>query len=77
MGDVLRSNAERLLRDVQSIHARMVGELERVEPESDSTSASAPASAAAREPDAGESGGGEHAAGDGDVLDVPDFVARQ
>jgi hypothetical protein len=101
MGDVLRSNAERLLRDVQSIHARMVGELDRVEPEPDSTSPSAAGEAAggeaagveaAGESDAGESDAGEAAAGefaagerdagqpaaeDTDVLDVPDFVARQ
>jgi hypothetical protein len=30
MGDVLRSNAERLLHDIQRIHSRMVGELEQV-----------------------------------------------
>jgi hypothetical protein len=29
MGDALRSNAERLLRDVQQIHSRMTSELAR------------------------------------------------
>ena len=31
MGDVLRSNAERLLRDVQAIHSRMVAELDQAD----------------------------------------------
>jgi hypothetical protein len=31
MGDSLRSNAERLLRDVQAIHSRMVAGLDRVD----------------------------------------------
>jgi cell division septum initiation protein DivIVA len=33
MGDALRSNADRLLRDIQAIHSRMVGELERAAPD--------------------------------------------
>jgi len=31
MGDALRSNSERLLRDVQAIHSRMVAELDQVD----------------------------------------------
>ena len=31
MGDSLRSNAERLLRDVQMIHSRMLAQLDRVD----------------------------------------------
>jgi hypothetical protein len=31
MGDSLRSNAERLLGDIQSIHSRMVAELDRID----------------------------------------------
>lgn len=39
MSDVLRSNADLLLRDIQAIHARMIGELERVRPEGADTTA--------------------------------------
>lgn len=31
LGDSLRANAERLLRDVQKIHSRMMGQIERIE----------------------------------------------
>ena len=31
LGDSLRANAERLLRDVQKIHSRMVGQIERLD----------------------------------------------
>jgi hypothetical protein len=33
MGDALRANAERLLMDIQSVHSRMVRELDRVDPD--------------------------------------------
>jgi cell division septum initiation protein DivIVA len=42
LSDVLRSNAELLLRDIQAIHSRMVGELQEVSTErSDATSGAA------------------------------------
>jgi len=66
MGDVLRSNAERLLRDVQGIHSRMVSELDQGDatlgappPETRSRGASSPAPP--RRPPAGD-------------LDVPEFI---
>ena len=90
MGDVLRANAERLLADIQSIHARMVGDLDRVEPESasgagsgsgtsagSSSSASTPPDEPAGDAAADEADAGGGASGDADALDVPDFIARQ
>lgn len=38
MSAVLRSNADRLLQDIQSIHSRMVGELEQAGPPVDAPS---------------------------------------
>jgi vacuolar-type H+-ATPase subunit H len=66
MGDVLRANAERLLADIQSIHARMVRELDRVDPARSRSDAAAEAPVPAAEP-----------AGSADELDVPDFIARR
>jgi vacuolar-type H+-ATPase subunit H len=61
MGDSLRSNAERLLRDVQMIHSRMLAELDRVDggiaPEP------TPRRRSARPP-----------TGEGDAFDVPEFI---
>jgi len=65
MSDSLRVNAERLLADIQSIHARMVGELERVDPGTDSI---APGTSG---PEAESESSIE------DELDVPDFVQRR
>jgi antirestriction protein len=65
MSDALRSNAERLLHDIQTIHSRMLGELERVDPEGVATrllSESEPADEASQAP-AGE-----------EQLDVPDSI---
>jgi vacuolar-type H+-ATPase subunit H len=67
MGDAMRSNAERLLRDVQMIHSRMVAEIDRA----DGGAGRVPS--AVRESLPGErrrtalSDGGE-------VLDVPEFI---
>jgi uncharacterized membrane protein YqiK len=68
MSDSLRVNAERLLTDIQSIHSRMVGELERVEPGGDTGLPSGAADAEERsmaEPSTEEE------------LDVPDFVQQR
>ncbi len=79
LGDSLRANAERLLRDVQAIHSRMVEQIERIE------------SAAREAPSRGRSRGDTDSAAaegptrprrrttaapsaDGDELDVPEFL---
>jgi vacuolar-type H+-ATPase subunit H len=65
MGNALRSNAERLLRDVQRIHSKMTGELDRA-----TTAGDVPA--ARRRPAAGR---GVSDTPDGDEpLDVPEFL---
>ena len=70
MSDVLRSNAEILLRDIQAIHSRMVGELEGARP-GDADSASGGEAAPEGEAASGaDTPGGDH------VLEVPDFVSR-
>ena len=64
MGDVLRSNAERLLTDIQTIHSRMVRELDQTDPDGgDSASSGDDQPRVADEPAA-------------DELDVPDFIPR-
>ena len=65
MGDALRANAERLLHDVQSIHARMVGDLDRVDPgRGDAESSAEPAPPL-------------ESAAESDELDVPDFIPHR
>jgi hypothetical protein len=73
MGDALRSNAERLLSDIQAIHSRMVRELDRVargpdDPAAFDGEASAPAGDEVF--DSQPTAPGE------DTLEVPDFVSR-
>lgn len=68
MGDALHSNAERLLHDIQAIHARMIGQLEQASPQKP-TLHQPPAAPAEAAPSPG--------AGPDEVLDVPDFVARR
>jgi hypothetical protein len=70
MGDSLRSNAERLLRDVQMIHSRMVAELDRVDGGLGAVQASR---------GTGASSGAERRSrprseSEADVLDVPEFI---
>jgi hypothetical protein len=68
MSDALRSNAERLLHDIQTIHWRMLGELERVDPEGVAPPAVSEGDVAretSQAPDAE------------DQLDVPDFIPRR
>jgi hypothetical protein len=67
MGDSLRSNATRLLRDVQEVHSRMVAEVDQRETALGLGSASRRRDAAPRgerppSPEAGEE------------LDVPEFI---
>ncbi len=72
MGDSLRANAERLLRDVQRIHSQLLGRLDRMD------------GALGERPVAGAGLGGQapltrpardRATGDnGEVLDVPEFI---
>jgi hypothetical protein len=69
MGDALRSNAERLLGDVQSIHRRMVAELDREERALGLTSSSGP-----RRPSPGAPPREESRDDGGDNLDVPEFI---
>ena len=70
MGDSLRSNAERLLRDVQSIHSRMVAQLDQV----DGGASRAAPSTWRRRPSPGHERDLPAAPVDGDVLDVPEFI---
>jgi vacuolar-type H+-ATPase subunit H len=69
MGDSLRSNAERLLRDVQLIHSRMVAQIDRV----DGGAGRAAGGSLSRRTGARSRGGGT-GPGDEDVLDVPEFI---
>jgi hypothetical protein len=76
----LRANAQKLLRDIQSIHSRMIAQVERVEARigpaptgvSRSGYRSDPAPRRAREPIApGRVGGGDASE---EALDVPEFI---
>jgi cell division septum initiation protein DivIVA len=76
LGDSMRSNAARLLRDVQTIHTAMLDQIDRVDPEGT-------ASEAVRRPAAGpvarsqRSGGRRRGGAKGeDRLDVPEFIPR-
>ncbi len=75
MADSLRSNADRLLRDVQTIHSRMVAQIDRV----DGGASRSPSPAARRSEPAPRTGGRDVPAlsGDGEVLDVPEFIPRR
>ena len=71
MGDSLRSNAERILRDVQGVHSQMVTRLDRVEP-----GAGEPAPESRRPRDAGSRTARERTEPD-DLPDVPEFIPRR
>ena len=76
MGDSLRSNAERLLRDVQMIHSRMMAQVDRIDGGAGRASAGpawSPSSRAASGRGRGRVGGFESPSDD-DVLDVPEFI---
>jgi cell division septum initiation protein DivIVA len=68
ISDTLRETSVRVLQDVEAIHARMIGELERAE---DSATGLAPA-----EPDAPVQVDAPADPRAADQLDVPDFLAR-
>jgi hypothetical protein len=84
MGDSLRANAERLLRDVQSIHSRMVAQIDRAETKSGQPGGAAVAAAQRSRADAAGDGPPPRRQGrdrdvppppaDGEVLDVPEFM---
>jgi vacuolar-type H+-ATPase subunit H len=88
MADSLRSNAERLLRDVQSIHSRMLAQIERAEQAAGRSGASgtrpsptvdSPADPSYDAPSSRRSPRDRDAPmlGDGgEVLDVPEFIPR-
>jgi hypothetical protein len=69
MGDSLKANADRLLRDVQRIHSRMTRELDSVGRATDEPEVTASRSrpSAADEAESSLSPSGE-------VLDVPEFL---
>jgi uncharacterized membrane protein YqiK len=69
MGDSMRSNAERLLRDVQMIHSRMVAEIDRA----DGGASRAPVRTS--EPGLRDRERRRASLSDeGEVLDVPEFI---
>ncbi len=70
MGDSLRSNAERLLRDVQMIHSRMVAQIDRAD---GGVGAGDLPIQARRAPARGRSVVPEPPA-DGEVIEVPEFI---
>jgi cell division septum initiation protein DivIVA len=73
LGDSLRTNADRLLKDVQTIHTRMVAQIERVQAEAGAP----PVPRRARSPgdsDRGAAGDALPPPPDDDELDVPEFV---
>jgi vacuolar-type H+-ATPase subunit H len=70
MGDSLRSNAERLLRDVQMIHSRMVAQIDRAD---GGAGAGGPPSPGRRDPARGRSVVPDPPA-DGEVIEVPEFI---
>jgi vacuolar-type H+-ATPase subunit H len=71
MGDALRANADRLLRDIQTIHSRMTRDLDRVDTGGDAGSVTASRRRRpSEEPEPSLSPGGE-------VLDVPEFLPRR
>jgi hypothetical protein len=81
MGDSLRANAERLLRDVQALHGQMISRIEVVEA---SRQAAAVDRSAAERPAPAPSGRarsrkarGREAGGDDDDIDVPEFIPRR
>jgi hypothetical protein len=67
MGESLRKNAQRLLRDVQLIHSRLVAEIDRADAELGIDSHLPRADAAQR-------GGSLPRPDDGEALDVPEFI---
>ncbi len=76
MGDSLRTNAERILRDVQSVHSQMVARIERAEGDGARRAAPAPRRQRADGTWAGARAAFESPDGD-DTPDVPEFIPRR
>jgi len=75
MGDSLRANAERLLRDVQMIHSRMIAEIDRADGGLGASSSRGPASAPSHSSEAERRRrGSAETSSTGEVLDVPEFI---
>jgi hypothetical protein len=75
MDDSLRANAERLLRDVQSVHSQMMARIERVEAHQRQVTGR-PAERPAERRTGGRPDPGTGSAADGD-FDVPEFIPRR
>jgi vacuolar-type H+-ATPase subunit E/Vma4 len=75
MGDSLRANAERILRDVQDVHSHLVAKIDRVERATRQPSAGRPRTRAERA--RALSRGPFDADGDGEAPDVPEFIPRR
>jgi vacuolar-type H+-ATPase subunit H len=81
MGDSLRANAERILRDVQSVHKQMVARIEQAEGDGRGAAAAREVPAASRRPRSDGAWASARArfespADDG-VPDVPEFIPRR
>jgi hypothetical protein len=74
MGDSLRANAERILRDVQAVHSQMVAQIEHAE----RTPSHRPPAAGQLRPGTGRSGARAEVADQSaeDLPDVPEFIPR-
>jgi hypothetical protein len=73
MGDSLRSNAERLLRDVQGVHTHMMTRIEHLE----SSRRASAAPQRARDPRRRSGRAGAGTGGADDSPDVPEFIPRR
>ncbi len=71
MGDALRANAERILRDVQSVHSQMVARIERVQADAPRASPPPRRSNGGRRSARAEFGPGSSS---DEIPDVPEFI---
>lgn len=78
LGDSLRSNAERLLRDIQGVHATYLKAIDKVDPERSSMPRGSGSRGAAFGGGSGSGGPGPGAGREiaDDDLDVPEFIPR-
>jgi len=70
MGDSLRANAERILRDVQGVHSRMAARIDQAEGNRGAPAHRRSRSAGGRELGRGAFDGQT----DGEIPDVPEFI---
>jgi vacuolar-type H+-ATPase subunit H len=75
MGDSLRANAERLLRDVAGVHSQMVSQIERAE----GAAGRSPSNSGRKRADESRSlaRGAFDSQADADLPDVPEFIPRR